>query len=111
MGLGQMTRFIDIVKVERVIDAEGFSAPTDVVVASVRAYKEGRHGSERWANRAAFSSANALFKFRVISGLEITTEMFITDESGRYRIVSVEDVRGRKMYIEILAEKLEGTVY
>ena len=112
MALGRMTRFIDIIKVENVKDAEGFgSAPADVYVASVRAYMEGRHGSERWANRAAFSTANALFRFRKIPGVEITTKMFIIESGRRYRIVSVEDVRGRGAYYEVLCEHTDGTVY
>ena len=107
-----MTRFIDIIQVVNVKDAEGFgSAPADVVVASVRSYVEGRHGSERWANRAAFSTANALFRFRKIPGVEVTTKMFIIESGKRYRIVSVEDVRGKGMFYECLCETSEGTVY
>jgi hypothetical protein len=35
--------------------------------------------------------------------------MVIVCEYGRYQILSVEDVRGRGMYIEVLAEKLESS--
>ena len=45
----------------------------DKVLAEVRAYHEARHGSERWANRAAFSEATDLFCFRAIPGVEIST--------------------------------------
>lgn len=110
MSYGKMNTFIDIVTTATVKDADGFVTNGDHVVASVRAYKEDRHGNERWANMAAFSEAMALFRFRKIPDIEITTSLFIVCDDESYRIVSVEDVRGRGMYIEVLAEKQEGTV-
>lgn len=116
MSFGKMNTFIDIITTAPVKDDEGFvntasGAPVgDTVLASVRAYKEDRHGNERWANRAAFSTATALFCFRKIPGLEIDTSLVIACANGRYRILSAEDVKGRGMYIEVLAEKLEPTV-
>jgi hypothetical protein len=56
-----------------------------------------------------FSEANAIFKFRKIPDLTITPQMIITCDSGRYEILSVEDVRGRGMYLEVLAKKIEGS--
>ena len=53
--------------------------PTVEVSAEVRAYREGRHGSRKWANRAAFSDATDLYQFRVIPNLEIKTDMLIYD--------------------------------
>ena len=100
-----MNTFVDIVSTEPVKDSEGFATKDDTVLASVRAYKEDRHGSESWANRAAFSKASALFRFRKIPGLEITASLVLVCADGRYNIVSVEDVKGRGMYIEVLAEK------
>ena len=110
MGLGKMNTFIDIIAAEPVKDDEGFVNTGDRILASVRAYKEERHGSEKWANMAAFSRATALFRFRKIPGLDVDASMFIADAAGRYRIISAEDVRGRGMYIEAMAEKQEGTV-
>ena len=109
MGLGRMTQFIDIVEVINEKDSEGFSNPVDVVRASVRAFKEDRRGTESWRNRALFSNANALFRFRVIPGLPITTSMFILCGGERYDITHVEDVRNRNMYIECLAVKYESS--
>jgi head-tail adaptor len=110
MSYGKMNSFIDIISAAPSKDADGFVTTGDHIVASVRAYKEDRHGDERWANMAAFSEATALFRFRKIPSVEITTALFIACDSERYRIVSVEDVRGRGMYIEVLAEKLEPSV-
>ena len=106
MSFGKMNTFIDLVETRKVKDSEGFATAEDVVLASVRAYREGRHGSERWANLAAFSEATDLFRFRVIPGLSLTTSMFLVCEDGRFDITSVEDVKGRRMYIEVLAKKV-----
>ena len=110
MSFGKMNMFIDLITTEPVKDDEGFVHTGDTVLASLRAYKEERHGNEKWANRAAFSTATALFRFRKLHGLEVTTSLVITCADGRYRILSVEDVKGRGMYIEVLAEKHEPTV-
>jgi len=110
MSYGKMNTFIEILTTEPTKDDEGFVNTGDTILTSLRAYKEDRHGNEKWANRAAFSTATALFRFRKQPSLEITTSLSIVCKDGRYRILSVEDVKGRGMYIEVLAEKLEGTV-
>lgn len=110
MGLGQMNGFADIVKTKQVKDGEGFTHSEEEVLASVRVYREGRHGSQRWANLAAFSEATDLFRFRRIPGMTITTDQFLICDDCRYDIVSVEDVKGRGMYIEVLAKKEVPTV-
>lgn len=100
-----MNTFIDIIENIKIKDSEGFTKEIDNIVASVRAYKEEKHGSLKWANMAAFSSADALFAFRRIPVLEIKTGMMIVCDTGRYKIISVEHVRG--MYTEVAAEKIE----
>ncbi len=101
-----MNTFIDIV--ERIIikDAEGFKTEVDNIVASVRAYREGRHGNEKWANRASFTEATDLFRFRCIPGITITASMVIIHSDKRFEITSVEDVKGRGMYLEVLAKEV-----
>ena len=105
-----MNSFIDVVSTAPIKDAEGFVITGDNVLASVRAYKEERHGNEKWANMAAFSTATAMFRFRKIPGLTVDTTLVIICDGCRYRVISAEDVRGRGMYVEVLAEKQEGTV-
>ena len=109
MSFGKMNGFADIISVKRVKDSEGFSSSVDEILASVRVYREGRHGSQRWANLATFSEATDLFRFRVIPGIAITTDHIIVCDGSRYNITSVEDVKGRGMYIEVLAKKVEAT--
>ena len=77
MSFGKMNTFIDITEKQTVKDTEGFSTETDIVLASVRAYREGRHGNEKWANRAQFSEATDIFRFRCIPGVTVTTAMVI----------------------------------
>ena len=54
-------------------DAEGFATRTDIILASIHAYREGRHGSQKWINRAAFSEATDHFRFRKIPGFKVMT--------------------------------------
>ncbi len=112
MSLGKMTTFIDIIEPRKVKDESGFVRIQDIILASVRAYKEMRHGTRVWANRAAFSKATVLFRFRKIDGLKIDTSQVIVCDTGRYRILSVEDVKNRSMYIEALCDedKISGAI-
>lgn len=107
MSFGKMNKSIEITQKQVVTDSEGFQSETDVVVAKVRAYREGRHGSEKWANRAVFSEATDLFRFRTIPNLNITTDMRILCDNLVFEITSVEDVKGRGMYVEALAKEVE----
>ena len=86
-------------------DTEGFATKTDIILASIHAYREGRHGSQKWVNRATFSEATDLFCFRKIPGLTVTTKHVILCNGERYEITSVEDVKGRGMYLEVLAKR------
>lgn len=107
MSYGKMNTFIDIAQKVTVKDAEGFRTEIDNIVASVRAYREGRHGNEKWANRAQFSEATDLFRFRCIPDVTVTTAMVVVNKEGRFEIISVEDVKGRRMYIEVLAKEVK----
>jgi head-tail adaptor len=106
MSFGKMGTIVSIAEVVVTKDAEGFATKTDNVLASVRAYREGRHGSQKWVNRASFSEATDLFRFRVIPGLNVTTSHVILCGDERFEITSVEDVKGRKMYLEILGKRM-----
>ena len=110
MSFGKMNGFADIVETRQVKDSEGFAHSGDEVLASVRVYREGRHGSQRWANLAVFSEATDLFRFRCIRGLTVTTDHFLICGGERFNIISVENVKGRGMYIEVLAKRSEPTI-
>lgn len=110
MSFGKMNGFADIVETRQVKDSEGFTHSEDEVLVSVRVYREGRHGSQRWANLAAFSEATDLFRFRCIPGLTVTTDHFLICGGELFNIISVENVKGRGMYIEVLAKRSEPTI-
>ncbi len=103
MSFGSMNVFIKILSLLASTDSEGFNISGDTVLANVRAFKEERHGNEKWSNRASFSNATALFRFRTIPGLTVTNKHIIICNGERYNITSVEDVKGRGMWIETLA--------
>ncbi len=107
MSYGKMNTFITIVEKQFTQDDEGFSTETDVTIAEVRAYREGRHGSEKWANMATYSTATDLFCFRVIPNVTVTTEMRILCDGHIFEITSVEDVKGRGMYLEVLGQEVK----
>ena len=109
MSFGKMNATADIVEIRRAKDSEGFVSGEERVLASVRVYREGRHGSTRWVNLAAYSDATDLFRFRTIPDLKITTDHFIVCNEERFNIISVEDVKGRGMYTEVLAKKVVAT--
>jgi hypothetical protein len=105
-----MNGFADIALPTKTKDSEGFSTTRDEVLASVRVYREGRHGSRRWANLAAFSEATDLFRFRCIPNLNITADHVLICGGERFIITSAENVKGRGMYTEVLAKKEVPTV-
>ena len=107
MSFGKMNDFITIVEKRIRTDEEGFKVQEDEEIASVRAYREGRHGNERWANRATFTDATTLFRFRIIPGITVTTAMLIVCGEDRFEITSVENVKGRGMYVEVLVKEVQ----
>lgn len=102
-----MNTYIDIFRKIQASDDEGFKSENEVWLRKIRAYREGRHGSEKWANRATFSDATDLFRFRTIPNFIVTTDMLIETNGCMFEITSVEDVKGRGMYIEVLAREVK----
>ena len=102
-----MRSFIYITSNTPTTDAQGFATNNETILASARAYKEERHGNESWKNRAAFTTATDLFRFRKIPNLIITPAMAILCDGEKYNIINVEDVRGRGMYVEVLASLVQ----
>ncbi len=104
MSFGKMNTFVDLIEKQKVKDSDGFVTESDVIIASFRTYYEPKHGSEKWVNRTQLFEATALFQFRSISGIKVNTDMVLTCEHGRFEITSVEDVKGKGMYIEVMAK-------
>ena len=109
MGLGLMNKNAQLCILQNTIDSEGFSGRSVVVLENIRVLVEAKHGSERWANLAAFSAATDLFRFRKIPNIIVDTKHYIMFNGFKYDILSVEDVKGRNMYVEVLAKKVEAS--
>ena len=107
MSFGKMNQRIDLQQKRTDVDEEGFRNTEPITLATVRAYRERRNGSARWAIRAAFTDATDLFRFRVITGVEVATDLVIRCDDRIFEITSVEDVKGRGMYIEVLAREVQ----
>ena len=104
-----MNTKISIVETTNAKDSQGFKQQSETVLATVHAYREGRHGSERWANLSTFSEATDLFRFRVIPHLEVTTKHKLVCGDDTFDIISAENVKGRGMYIEVLGKSTKGS--
>jgi len=107
MSFGKMREFIDIIDIQYSTDKDGFQVREEIPVASVRAYVEKRNGSEKWANRAAFSQSDWLFVFRAVPGIDVAASLRVRYKGELFDITSVEDVRGRGMYWEVLATMID----
>lgn len=109
MSYGKMNTPIYFYETVNTLDDEGFSKQEENLIATARAYREGRHGSQRWANLAAFSNVTDLFRLRVIPGVKITTDHILLCGDERFDIFSVENVKGKGMYLEVLATNTKST--
>ena len=108
-SIGSMREHLDLIRPVVTRDKAGFTTTRDEVVASVRASIEVRHASSAWVNRAAYTKADVLFRIRAIPGLQVSADMEIASDRGRFVIDAVEHI-GR--YVEILAHQVtpEGRV-
>lgn len=108
MSLGKLNTRIDIISTEPVKDSEGFVTTGDNIIASVRAYFEQKNSTEKWLNMSQNNSVNALFRLRMIPNIEITNKHIIVCDGQRYNIYSVENVKNKGMYLEILGVSVDG---
>ena len=115
MGFGKMNKFLEIKSIQNIKDDEGFSTKQEVIIAKVRGYREGRHGSEKWANRTTFTEATDLFVIRAIPNVKLDTDMVIICddeileyvEFGQDKVLTYT-VSGEHIYsVKILCENAE----
>ena len=108
MSFGKINTFIEIISTEPVKDADGFVNHGDIVLASVRAYFEQRNSTEKWRNMSQSSEVDALFRLRIIPNIELSKRHIIVCEGKRYNIYSLENIKNRGMYLEVLAVSIDG---
>lgn len=107
MSYGKMNTPIIIYSLHYTTDDDGFRQVHEEPIASVRAYFEPKNTTEKWTNRAVLKEASALFRFRYLPSVRIDTSMIIDCLSEKYNIVSVENVRQKNMYYEIIGKAVE----
>ena len=83
MSYGKMNGFALIKQLYKQKDADGFTKDAELILAKVRCYREGRHGSARWANLSTFTQATDMFRFRVIPDVTVTPDLYIDYQGGR----------------------------
>ena len=105
VSLGMMTTPITISSKTVTTDAEGFASETLVKVLDAKAYREQRQATEIWRNRAEFCSATDMFIIRKPSAA-IKTDMVIECGGELFEIRSIDALKGRGMYLQILAEEV-----
>ncbi len=103
MSIGDLNTPIQILRLRFGRDRDGFPTESDELIACVRARAETRNATERWSSRAVLREASAVFTFRRIPHIEITTDMAIVCGADRYNIVSVENIRGRNLFTQVVA--------
>ena len=106
MSYGKLREIVTIYRMVHEKDADGFVTTHDQHVATARAYFEQRHGNVKWANRARFSEATALFRLRVSPNFDIKPLYIIVCRRKRYEVLSVEVLKG--MYWELLTKESEA---
>ena len=104
MSFGKMNTPIIIYSLHYTTDDDGFRQVHEEPIASVRAYFEPKNTTEKWTNKAVLKEASALFRFRYLPNCRIDTSMIIDCLGEKYNIVSVENVRQKNLYYEVVGK-------
>ena len=105
MSISELNAPIEIYEISYGKDSDGFPVKEEKLVAKVHAKREVKNSTEKWQNKAILQDATCIFKLRYIPSLTLDTSMEIVCLNERYNILSLENVRGRNMYYEIIARK------
>lgn len=109
LRIGRLTATLTILQKIFVKDEYGFKSYTLEPLATVPCYRERRNGSLKWTNDATFAEATDLFQFRAVPGVEFTTDHVIECGGDHFTPLSVEDIKGRGVYIQTPARKVVST--
>ncbi|MGV9196410.1 head-tail adaptor protein [Arcanobacterium canis] len=101
MSFGLMRHTIKIYAPGHATDHAGFHTNQPTLKATVRAAVEHRHATSAWVNRAAFSKATVMFRFRLHPAWRVDERDLFEFEGHTYFIDSVEIIGNR--YVEVLA--------
>lgn len=107
MSIGKLNTPIKIIKIINEKDSDGFSIKSKHQIAHMQAYFEIKNTTEKWSNRTILKDASALFIIRRNRTLQIDRTMFIECQGEQYQIVSIENVRNKNMYFEIVGKLVQ----
>ena len=107
MSFGKMNKTITIFAPTYLKDKDAFTTTILTPVVTRRAYVEYKNLTERWANKSILKDAECVITFRFIDG--ITNDCAIKIDEQMFDIISVENVRGKGFYIQVVAKYRERT--
>ena len=110
LRIGRLTATLTILQKIFTKDENGFKSHTLEPVATVPCYRERRNGSLKWTNDATFAEATDLFQFRAVPEVPFSTDYVIECDGERFTPLSVDDIKGRGIYIQTPARKVVSTV-
>ncbi len=105
MSFGLMKHQLQILTPAVSTDAAGFHTADTELKAEVLASVEHRHATSSWVNRAAFTKATVLFRFRTHPDWSVDERNLIDYQNTLWAIDSVEVIGSR--YIEVLAHRTD----
>jgi len=111
VSFGKMTTPVVLIGLgEYSIGDDGSAVDNPYNIKRTFAYMEQRNFGKRWINLAEWTEASVMFRlcFDPSLVLDDIRRVQVDKPSGKtYKVLSIENVRGRSMYIEILAELIE----
>ena len=109
MALGLMNKKIYICALENTTDQDGFTSQQFKRLKETRAIVEEKHLNEKWSNYATFVDAEILFQLRAFPNFNLELEDYVEYQGQIYNIINVENIKGRNMYIEVLAKRCDAS--
>lgn len=103
MSFGLMKHQLQILTPTVSTDSAGFHIKSTELKARVQAAVEHRHATSSWVNRAAFTQATILFRFRTHPEWTVDERDLIDYQGILWAIDSIEIIGSR--YIEVLAHR------
>ena len=110
LRLGKFTGSLTILQKVRTQDSDGFTSQTENAVAAVPCYHERRDASTRWEHLTTFTEVTDLFQIKRLPDVELSRSYVLESGGDRFEILYIEPIKGRDVFLQILARCVSGTV-
>ncbi|MBQ3265066.1 MAG: head-tail adaptor protein [Ruminococcus sp.] len=110
LRLGKFTSNLTILQKVKKQDDDGFTSQTETAVATVPCYHERRDASTRWDHLTTFAEVTDLFQIKKLPEVELSRSYLIEHGGDRFEILYIEPIKGRGVYLQILARCISGAV-